>query len=255
MPLLSAVFDSCYPVLLCLAVGGCCYWQSTHTTTTSNAPVALLALLLLAHPPVLLLIRLSMVRDVALPFTLTLFGSSLLMLRAVGPALRLVLPPPRWRRLTGALLLLDAAIAAGWAYIPPAPLLLPGWLTAALVTGVEAGLAGLLLYWLWYAQQPARLRWSLNPRVSPALTLAQHAFDRQAAHWQPTPAEFRAWLETLPAPAQQVARQGGAELMWATPLFRRFVLEARGHRCVDFMAEHLSEAEFIRWVDATYTHQ
>jgi len=43
--------------------------------------------------------------------------------------------------------------------------------------------------------------------------------------------------------------------MWTVPLFRRFVLEARGYRCVDFMAEHLAGKEFRRWVDAVHTPQ
>jgi len=252
MNLLFTVFDSRYPVLLCLAVGGYYFWQSTRAAAPFQASGALLALLLLAHPPVLLLIRFSMARAVALPFTLTLFGSSLLLLRAVSPAFRLILPPPRWHRLTGTLLVLDAVIAASWSYVPPATLLLPGWLTATLVLGAEAAFSGLLLYWFWHAQPPARLHWFLNPQVTPTLALAQHAYDQQAGHLQPTPAEFMAWLRTLPLPARQVARRGGVELMWTTPLFRRFVLEARGHRYVDFMAEHLSQAEFIRWVDATY---
>jgi hypothetical protein len=251
MSLLSTAFDSRYPVLLCLVVGSGCLWQSTRNAAF-EAPGALLALLLLAHPPVLLLIRFSMQRDVAVPFTLTLFGSSLLVLRAVGPVFQLALPPPRWRWLTRALLLLDATIAIGWSYIPLDPRLLPGWSTAALVIGVEAGFAGLLLYWFWHAQQPSGLWSPPDARLSPPLVLAQRAYDQQAADLQPTAAEFEAWLRTLPSPAHLVAQQAGIKPMWAVPLFRRFVLELRGQRCVDFMAGCLDGEEFRRWVDATY---
>lgn len=256
MSLLSLAFDSRYPVLLCLAVGGFCLWRYTRRSAPAfHAPGALLAVLLLVHPPLLLLIRFSMARDVALPFTLALFSSSLLLLHAVGPAFRLVLPPPRWGRLTGALLVLDAAIAAGWSYIPSATLLLPDWLTAVLVLGGEAGFMGLLLYWFWHAQRPGG-PWSLSSTpLSPVLALAQQAYDQQAADFQPTKAEFEAWLRTLRPPAQRLAQQAGMKAMWTVPLFRRFVLEARGYRCVDFMAEHLAGKEFRRWVDAVHTPQ
>jgi len=215
--------------------------------------MALLAVLLLAQPPILLLIRFSMARDAAVPFMLALFSSLLLLLHAAGLPFRLVLPPPRWRQLTSILLLLDTGIAAVWSCIPPATLLLPGWLTAALVVGGEASSFGLLLYWFWHAQQLGGPLSRPGYPLSPALALAQHAYDQQAANFQPTEAEFETWVRTLPTPVQRLTRQAGLKAMWAMPLFRRFVLEARGHRCVDFMAEHLSGEDFRRWVDATLT--
>jgi hypothetical protein len=193
-----------------------------------------------------------MQRDVAMPFTLTLFSSTLLVLRAVGPAFQLVVPPPRWRRLTGGLLVLDTAIAAGWSSLPPAPMLLSGWETAALVIGGEAGFIGGLLYWFWHAQQPSGRCSPLDARLSLPLALAQRAYDQQAAYLQPSTAEFESWLCTLPVPAQRLAQQAGMNLMWAVPQFRRFVLERRGHRCVDFMAECLDEETFRQWVDTTH---
>jgi hypothetical protein len=251
MALLSTAFDLRYLVLLCLVVGGFYRWQYTRPAAFP-APGALLTVLLLAHPPVLLLIRFFLEREAALTFTLTLFCSSLLVQRAAGPAFRFVRPPVGWQWLTGGLLLLDAAIAVSWPHLPPATRLLPGWLATALIIGIAAGCLGLLLYWFWHAQQPGRLRWFLKAQSSPALALAQHAYDQQAADLQPTDAEFSAWLRTLPRSARKAAQRAGVGLMWDMPLFRRFVLEARGHRYADFMAEHLSEEEFMRWVDATY---
>lgn len=246
---LLIAFDSPYPALLCLLLGSIYFRQSTRALAAFQASGGLLALLLLLHPPVLLLVRVSMERDVALPFALTLFCLTLLALRSLGSTFRLAGPPPRWRLLTGALLVLDSAIVLGWSGLPLATPLLPGRLTAALVLGVEAGFAGLVLHWFWHAPGPGRLR-GLNQQAPPGFAPAQRAYEQQAAHWQPTPPEFRAWLQTLPVPARQVAQRAGAGLMWTTPLFRRYVLEARGHRYVTFMAEHLSEDEFIRWVDS-----
>jgi hypothetical protein len=256
MHLLSTAFNSLFPVLLCLAVGSVCLWRYTRRAApTFHSPEALLAVLLLAHPPLLLLLRFTVEREVAVAFTLTLFGSSLLVLRAVGPVFRLVLPPRRWRWLAGALVVLDATIAVSWSHLPPARGLVPGGLTASLVLGVEAAFIGLLLYWFWHAQQPGRLQLFLHAKTPPALALAQHAYDQQATDLVPTDAEFKAWLRTLPPSIRRVARRAGVGLLWALPRFRRFVLEARGQRCADFMAEHLSAAEFAHWVDVTYTHR
>lgn len=255
MHLLFAFFDSRYPGLLCLAVGGYYGWQSKRAATFYVSK-ALLALLLLTHPPALLLVRFSLEREVALPFALTLFGSSLLLLQAASTAFRPITPPPRWHWLLGALLLLDAVITTTWSsLVPPTLLLLPNWLTAALLLGLTTSFTSLLLYWFWHAQLPTRLAWLQPSPVSRTLARAQYAYEQQAAYWQPTPVEFDAWLRTLPPPAQQVARRAGIELMWTTPIFRRFVLEARGCRQVDFMADYLSAAEFRCWVDVTYTYR
>jgi hypothetical protein len=255
MDLLSTAFNSRYPVLFFLVVGGFCLWRADCPTAPRFAASKALVAMLLAQPPLLLLLRFSMERDAATTFSLIMFGSMMLLLRALNPALRVVLPPPRWHWLAGALLLLDLSIATSWSHLPPTLELLPGWLTAALVMGGEAGFTGLLLYWFWHVQPRASLRLFLHGEAPPALALAQHAYDQQASNLRPTDAEFRAWLRTLPLHVRRVARRGGAELMWALPVFRRFVLEARGQRCADFMAENLSAAEFTYWVDVTYTHR
>jgi hypothetical protein len=256
MHLLLTALNSPFPVLLCLAVGSFCLWRYTRRTAPAfHAPEALLAVLLLVHPPLLLLLRFSLEREVAFAFTLTLFGSSLLVLWAVRAVFRLVLPPRRWRWLARVLLLLDSTIAVSWSHLPPAKGLVSGGLTASLVIGVEAAFIGLLLYWFWHAQQPGRLQLFLHAKTPPALALAQHAYDQQAANLVPTDAEFKAWLRTLPPSIRRVARRAGARLLWALPLFRRFVLEARGLRYVDFMAEHLTAPEFAHWVDIMYAHR
>ena len=101
-----------------------------------------------------------------------------------------------------------------------------------------------------------RRRAQQKPAVAPVanpVLAAAYAYQEKSRTLTPTAAEFAAWVASLPLLDRSRAEAAGLANCWAQSfVFRRFVLEGRGHDYVDFLAENLSKEEFCRWVDTAY---
>ncbi|WP_210520363.1 hypothetical protein [Hymenobacter terricola] len=75
-----------------------------------------------------------------------------------------------------------------------------------------------------------------------------YLYYRQARNVAATAADFSAWLASLPAAARARAEARGPAAARLVPDFKRFLLEARGHRLVDFMASRLAPTVLAYWL-------
>lgn len=85
----------------------------------------------------------------------------------------------------------------------------------------------------------------------------QRAYDALVEHLVPTVDELNAWLPTLRdvAPAElEELRALGPRANWSAEpyawVFRHYVTEQRRVLREDYMADHLSAADFAEWVDS-----
>ena len=108
----------------------------------------------------------------------------------------------------------------------------------------------------WYgwklARTPAPVFAAAVPLGPLPLAAARRAYYRQAKGITPGLVEYLQWFHTLPAAQRPAARLAGLAGTWKErpfrKSFRRYVLEHRGYRYVDFMAGHLDAAQFGRWM-------
>lgn len=216
--------------------------------------VHLVALLLLGQLPLLLVLRLALPRSEAGMLAVLLLGGSVYVLHRLMPVLARRPVPVRWRPwLLGLAVGNIAGIFATLVTVPP---VLPAWTGHLALAGGVAALVGLLGWAHWTAARvlplPAFHRNSA-PTIFPTVAAAQRAYYRQAKLFTPGPLEYLRWFHLLPAASRSAARLAGPTGAWIDHRFRRsfrhFVLENRGHRYVDFLADHLDANQFMRWVN------
>ncbi|ALW86651.1 hypothetical protein AUC43_17140 [Hymenobacter sedentarius] len=79
------------------------------------------------------------------------------------------------------------------------------------------------------------------------IAFTTYLYYREARKVEATPADFAAWLATLPASRRAHAESRGLASARAIPDFKRFLLEKRGHSLVDFLAARLSPSVLEFW--------
>ncbi|GAC1381752.1 MAG: hypothetical protein NVS3B25_33400 [Hymenobacter sp.] len=80
-----------------------------------------------------------------------------------------------------------------------------------------------------------------------AITQAIQAYYDQAGALTLTATDFYHWLASLPAVRRAEVMKSRFSFLHQ-PDFLRYCLERRGHRLPDFLARHLSLADFAQWV-------
>ena len=249
MIIFSHLLHSPFLGLLPLAVVAWYGWKLARTPApVSEAAGPLAALLGLGQLPVLLVLRLALPSPTAGTLgVLLLVGSvyaqhRLLLVLVRTPA------PTRWPAVLLGLAVLNAG---GLLVLLPTSRLaggLPTWAGyLALAMGVLA-LIGLLARAHRVAGPPPRVpRASTVASVGPLpIAAARRAYYRQAKGMIPGLVEYLSWFHTLPAAQRPAVRLAGITGAWKErpfrKSFRRYVLEHRGYRYVNFMAEHLDAA-------------
>lgn len=79
------------------------------------------------------------------------------------------------------------------------------------------------------------------------IAFTTYLYYREARHLEASPADFAAWLATLPPARRLHAESRGLASARAIPAFKRFLLEGRGHSLTDFLAARLSPAVLAFW--------
>ncbi|HEX8656458.1 MAG TPA: hypothetical protein VF690_02940 [Hymenobacter sp.] len=79
------------------------------------------------------------------------------------------------------------------------------------------------------------------------IAFTTYLYYREARNLPATPADFAAWLTSLPATQRVHAESKGLAAARLLPDFKRFLLENRGQRLVDFMAARLSPKVLAFW--------
>ncbi|HEX8504097.1 MAG TPA: hypothetical protein VF630_01920 [Hymenobacter sp.] len=74
-----------------------------------------------------------------------------------------------------------------------------------------------------------------------------YLYYREARHLVPTPADFAAWLASLPGAARARAEGRGLVGARSSQAFKRFLLEKRGHCFTEFMAARLAPSVMAYW--------
>lgn len=74
-----------------------------------------------------------------------------------------------------------------------------------------------------------------------------YLYYREARHLVPTPADFAAWLASLPGAARGRIEARGLAGARSSQAFKRFLLEQRGHSFTDFMAARLAPSVMAFW--------
>ncbi|HEX8329386.1 MAG TPA: hypothetical protein VF629_17755 [Hymenobacter sp.] len=74
-----------------------------------------------------------------------------------------------------------------------------------------------------------------------------YLYYREARHLIPTPADFAAWLASLPGAARGRMAARGLAAARTSQAFNRFLLEKRGHSFTDFMAARLKPSVLAFW--------
>ena len=216
----------------------------------------LVALLVLGQLPILHVVRLALPGPEANGLGALLLGGSAYVLYRLLPLLARVAAPAAWRFLLLGLVALDGWVMTRIIATPRPPAALPGWVgDLSWSLGVVALVS--LLAWAHRAAgaraEPPRPPSSPLPAGHRTIAEARQAYYRQAKALTPGLVEYLRWFHTLPAAARPAARLAGPQGAWTDRQLRRsfrlFVLEHRGHRYVDFMAEHLDAEQFMRWVN------
>ena len=79
------------------------------------------------------------------------------------------------------------------------------------------------------------------------IAFTTYLYYREARNVQATPAEFAAWLATLPAARRSHAESRGLASARSIPDFKRFLLEKRGYSLTDFLKARLSPSVLAFW--------
>lgn len=79
------------------------------------------------------------------------------------------------------------------------------------------------------------------------IAFTTYLYYREARHVEATPADFAAWLATLPAPRRAHAEARGLASSRAIPDFKRFLLERRGYSLTEFLAARLAPNVLAFW--------
>jgi hypothetical protein len=79
------------------------------------------------------------------------------------------------------------------------------------------------------------------------IAFTTYLYYREARNLEATPADFAAWLATLPAPRRSHAESRGLASSRSIPDFKRFLLERRGYSLTDFLAARLSPSVLAFW--------
>lgn len=79
------------------------------------------------------------------------------------------------------------------------------------------------------------------------IAFTTYLYYREARHVEAAPADFTAWLATLPPSRRAHAVARGLASARAIPDFKRFLLERRGHSLADFLAARLSPSVLQFW--------
>lgn len=216
----------------------------------------LVTLLLLSQLPLLWVVRLALPGPKADGLGVLLLGGSAYVLYRLLPLLARMAAPVAWRFLLLGLVALDGWLLAGHIVVTPPVTALPGWVGGmSWALGVVALVS--LLAWAHRSagsrvEQP-RLQVPARPAGYLTIAEARKAYYRQAKVLTPGLVEYLRWFHTLPAANRPAARLAGPQGAWTDRQSRRsfqhFVLEHRGYRYVDFMAEHLDADKFKRWVN------
>ena len=249
-----SLFSSPYLGLLLLGVVAYYRWkQGSRPTRSFSAVGPLVALLLLGQLLLLLILRLALPGPKASGLSLLLLGGSAYVIHRVYILLERVPTPTSWWAWLPCLIVIDAGglLTATAAHQPT--LLLPAW-AGGLTLALGVGALVSVLVWAHQASVSQRVLPLLSVPAGPLpIAAARRAYYRQAKLLQPTLLEYIRWFNALPAAARTAARLAGPAGAWRERAlrrsFRHFVLEQRGHRYVDFMAEHLEAEQFVRWVN------
>jgi len=79
------------------------------------------------------------------------------------------------------------------------------------------------------------------------IAFTTYLYYREARHVEASPADFAAWLATLPPARRAHAEFRGLAAARSMPDFKRFLLESRGYSLTDFLAARLSPTVLAFW--------
>jgi hypothetical protein len=88
---------------------------------------------------------------------------------------------------------------------------------------------------------------AMPPGALGDIAFTTYLYYRGARNLPATPADFAAWLASLPAAQRVHAESKGLAAAQSLPDFKRFLLENRGQRLVDFMAARLPPKVLAFW--------
>lgn len=83
--------------------------------------------------------------------------------------------------------------------------------------------------------------------------VAKYSMDylQQALELKPTAEEFIGWVDTQPSAVRALLLVRGPAFCWESVSwsYQDYVLSQRGYSLHQYLANHLTEAEYLRWVD------
>jgi hypothetical protein len=77
------------------------------------------------------------------------------------------------------------------------------------------------------------------------------AYLQQALKLKPTAEEFIGWVDTQPSALRALLLRRGPAACWAggSPSYQDYVLSQRGYSVHQYMAQQLSECDYLRWIE------